>query len=211
MSTHLLAEKANKKPISQVLLLSCGIAGSLVFITTYLLFGFTTPHFDTLRNTISSLELVKNGWLQRANFILFGIFIIFFTIGLSKELIKSYNAILIIIFQFCVALGLIGDGIFVYEPMHTTCDIITFNSGLLVMLLFTWQFYKSSDWKGWIVYSIFSALLMMAFLAAFGIANKNHGLAGLYERLAVLPRSIWSILLISKLLQGRTLKKADIN
>jgi hypothetical protein len=85
------------------------------------------------------------------------------------------------------------------------CDLITFNSGLIILCLFTWQFYKNPNWKGWVTDSIISVLLMMIFLTAFGIANKNHGLAGLYERLAFLPRSLWSILFVIKLLKGGTL------
>jgi len=208
MNTDQLPTGLSKKSFSQVFLLSCGIAGSLIFIISYLFLGFSTPHFDTLRDTISSLELIKNGWLQQANFILYGIFIGCFTLALSKELKKGLNGTLILLFQALIAIGLIGDGLFIYEPMHMVCDLITFNSGLIVLFLFTGQFYKNPNWQGWVAYSIITAFLMMALLAAFGIANKNHGLAGLYERLAFLPRSLWSILLISMLLKGRTFTKA---
>jgi len=201
-----------KKSFSRIVLLSCGIAGSVLFIAIYLLFGFATPNFNILRDTISSLELVKNGWIQQMNFIIFGVFTLLFTAGLAKELIKGLNALLIVVFQSLIAIGLIGDGIFIHDPLHMVCDLITFNSVLVVLFLFTWQFYKSTNWKGWIIYSVLTAFLMMIFLLAFGIANARHGMAGLYERLAVLPRTIWSILLIVKMVNGRELvNREDFN
>lgn len=193
-----------KKPLSQVVLLCCGFAGVL-FIVIYTVFGLFTPGFNAFRDTISRLELVKNGWVQQGNFILHGVLTILFTIGLSKELIKSTNAKFIVLFQLLIGIGLIGDGLFIYEPLHTSCDIIVFNSAMIVLFLFAWQFYKTKSWKGWIVYSLVAAFLMMAFLAAFGVANAYHGWSGLFERLAVLPRTLWSIVLIIKLLKGRRL------
>jgi hypothetical protein len=197
----------NKKPLSQVILLSFGFAG-LLFMAVYFLLGFSAPGFNTLRDTISSLELVKNGWLQQLNFIIYGILLGFFNIGLVKELKSGLNAILIVLFQVFISIGLIGDGIFIHEPLHTMCDLITFNSALIVLFLFAWRFYKGSNWRGWTAYSILTALLMMALLAAFGIANKNHGLSGLYERLVVLPRALWTILFTVRLLKGRSLRLA---
>lgn len=143
--------------------------------------------------------------MQQANFILYGVLTILFTIGLSNELIKSTNAKFIVLFQLLIGIGLIGDGVFMYEPLHTLCDIIVFNSAMIVMFLFAWQFYKTKSWQGWIVYSLVAAFMMMALLAAFGVANAWHGWSGLFERLAVLPRTLWSIVLIIKLIKGRRL------
>ena len=204
MSKGQMINMPAKKPLGQVVLLCCGFSGVL-FMLTYTVFGFFTPGFNAFRNTISSLEQVKNGWVQQGNFILYGVLTILFTIGLSKELIKSTNAKFIILFQLLIGTGLIGDGLFIYEPLHTTCDIIVFNSAMIVLFLFAWQFYKTKSWKGWIVYSLVAAFMMMALLAAFGIANVTHGWSGLFERLAVLPRTLWSIVLIIKLLKGRRL------
>ncbi|HWZ02168.1 MAG TPA: DUF998 domain-containing protein [Mucilaginibacter sp.] len=208
MSKGQIVNMPDKKPLSQVILLCCGFAG-ILFMLIYTVFGFFTPGFNAVRDTISSLELVKNGWLQQANFILYGLLTILFTIGISKELIKSTNAKFIVLFQLLIGIGLIGDGIFIYEPLHTTCDIIVFNSVLIVLFLFSWQFYKTNSWKGWIVYSLVAAFMMMTLLAAFGFANAHHGWSGLFERLAVLPRTLWSIVLIIKLLKGRRLVAAN--
>lgn len=196
-----------KRSSLQVLLLTLAVAGSILFILTYITLGIATPGYSSLYNTISSLELTKSGWLQQANFIIFGIFSGCFSVALINELTPGINAVLIILFQSITAIGLIGDGIFIYEPMHTIFDIITFNSVLLVLIFFAGQFYKNTGWEGWSLYSIITAILMMVLFAAFGYANSHNGTAGLYERIAFLPRTAWSIIFIPKLLRGKKLKR----
>jgi hypothetical protein len=68
-----------------------------------------------------------------------------------------------------------------------------------------WRFAGDDRWKGWAALSMVTALLMMAFLAAFGVANHVGGAAGLFEKLASLARSSWSVLLVQQLYAGRVL------
>jgi hypothetical protein len=88
------------------------------------------------------------------------------------------------------------------------CDLIAFNSALLVLFLFAWRFWNDRRWKGWAAYSIITALLMMAFLTAFGFANHAGGPAGAMEKVATVWRSLWSALLTAKLLAGARLDPA---
>jgi hypothetical protein len=50
-----------------------------------------------------------------------------------------------------------------------------------------------------------TALLMVAFLTAFGIANHLGGPPGAFEKLASCTRTPWSVLLLVKLYSGRQL------
>jgi len=194
-----------KKQGQDALFLMCGLIGGIIFFITYTVFGLATSHYNMFKETISSLELVRYGWIQQVNFIFFGILNIGFAVALAKALKSNWYSTVLVFLQVSCGIALIGDGFFIHEPMHMVCDLITFNSSLLLLFLFTRPFYKNPDWKGWIAYSIFTAIAMMAFLTAFGLANKSHGLAGLFERLAVLPRSIWTIILAGKLLTGKKL------
>jgi hypothetical protein len=96
-----------------------------------------------------------------------------------------------------------GDAIFIDEPLHMVRDLIAFNSALLVLFLFAWRVSGDNRWKGWMSYSILSALLMLAFLTAFRIANPFGGPAGAFEKLASCTRTPWSVLLLVKLYSGR--------
>ena len=77
----------------------------------------------------------------------------------------------------------------------------------MVLLLFAWRFAGDSRWKGWTALSILTALLMMAFLTAFGVAQHLGGPAGLFEKFASFTRTSWSVLLVQRLYAGRVLRQ----
>jgi hypothetical protein len=83
--------------------------------------------------------------------------------------------------------------------------LIAFNSALLVLFLFAWRFSGDARWHGWTAYSVTAGLLMMALLTAFGVANHRGGPAGVFEKLASLSRTSWSVFLVIKLYCGRRL------
>jgi hypothetical protein len=188
----------------QTALLAAGFGGAL-FVLTFLLLGALAPGYDPLRETISALEFTSLGFAQRISFFLFGLMLMLFALALRRELGAGRGAVLIPTFQFLSGVGVVGDAIFIHEPLHLVCDLITFNSALLVLFLFAWRFSGDSRWRGWTVYSILTALLMMAFLTAFGVANHLGGPAGAFEKLASLMRTSWSVVLVTKLYSGRTL------
>ncbi|HEX3372797.1 MAG TPA: DUF998 domain-containing protein, partial [Edaphobacter sp.] len=132
--------------------------------------------------------------------------LIAFAFALRTELHHGRGARLIPLLQFLSGLAVIGDGLFIHEPLHLICDLITFNSTLLILFLFAWRFWPDPRWKHWAYYSIVTALLMMCFLTAFGLTNHpGGGPAGAMEKLAVVTRTLWSVLLTLKLLRGARL------
>src|SRR5258708_4412657 len=163
------------------------------------------PSYDAMRDTISALEFTSLGFAQRMNFFVLGLLLMVFALALRRELGAGRGAVLIPTFQFLSGVGVAGDAIFIHEPLHLVCDLIAFNSALLVLFLFAWRFSGDSRWKGWTAYSVLTELLMMAFLTAFGVANHLGGPAGAFEKLASLMRTSWSVLLVTNLYSGRRL------
>jgi hypothetical membrane protein len=198
------------RSVAQILLLSCGILASVLFTATYLIEGALHPGYDLMRQTISSLEWVSNGWTQQVNFIVFALFISCFAVGVRKELSGGFSATAFPILQGLVALGLLISGIFISDPLHTIGDYITFLSLVIGFFVIARRFAQEPHWGiGWAVYSIGSAFLMMGLLAAFGTALSHGGPAGLFERLAGLVRSIWTVLFVGRLLTGTRLSPRE--
>jgi uncharacterized protein DUF998 len=189
---------------TRALLLATGFGG-LLFIATYVILGALAPNYDPVRDTISALEFTTLSVAQRINFFVFGVLLCMFAAALRVELDTGKGARLIPFFQLLSGIGVIGDALFIHEPLHLICDLIALNSALLVLFIFAWRFWNDSRWKGWAAYSIITALLMMAFLTAFGFANHAGGPAGAMEKLATVWRSLWSALLTAKLLAGARL------
>lgn len=189
---------------SQNLLIGCGFGG-LLFISAFVILGALAPDYSPIKDTISALELTSLALAQRVNFAIFGLLACGFAIGLRRELTPGPGSIAIPLFQTLTGVGVIGDSIFIYEPLHMVCDLVAFNAGLVVLFLFAWRFRGETRWKGWGAYSIATAILMMSFLTAFGIMNHAGGPAGLMEKLATVARSLWSFFLALRLLSGARL------
>jgi hypothetical membrane protein len=196
------AASGPSRPLAITLLLSSGIVGSLLFSLFFFIEAAITPGFNSIQQTISDLELVQNGWMQSANFIMLGIFMSLFAMGLCLELKKGIAAILLPAFQWLVALGLVLSGLFIHNPLHTIASMIAFIPLVISFFLFAWKFNGDDRWKGWTTYSIISAILMMAFLALFGMSQAHGGPAGLFERLVVAVRSLWSLFFTIRILMG---------
>jgi hypothetical protein len=193
------------RPLTQILLLTSGFAGVL-FICTFMILGTVAHPYDPVRETISALEFTSLGLAQRINFAVFGLLLIAFAFALRAELRHGRGARLIPLLQFLSGIAVIGDGLFIHDPLHLVCDLVTFNSTLLILFLFAWRFWPDLRWKPWAYYSIVTALLMMSFLTAFGLANHSGGPAGVMEKLATVTRTLWSVLLTLKLLRGARLE-----
>jgi Protein of unknown function (DUF998) len=193
---------------TQVGMLAAGFGG-LGFALVYLVLGALAPGYNALRDTISALEFTAFGLAQRTNFVIFGITACAFAVALRRELRAGRGAVSIPVMQCCSGVGIIGAGIFIDAPMHLICDLIAFNSALLVLFLFAWRFSSDGRWRGWTALSIATALLMMALLTAFGIASHLGGPAGAFEKLATVARTCWSALLVGRLYTGKTMVQAS--
>jgi hypothetical protein len=192
----------------QKILLAAGFSG-VVFFLVFTILGALAPNYSFARDTISALEFTPLSVGQRANFFVFGLLLCAFAAGLRGELARGRGGVIIPLFQLLSGIGVIGDAVFIHNPLHLVCDLIAFNSALLVLFTFAWRFRCQVRWKGWSAYSLFTAILMMAFLAAFGAANHLGGPAGLLEKLAASTRTLWSAILVARLLAGASLDQRE--
>lgn len=181
------------------LLLSCGAAGAVIFNAAYLVNGALHGGYDPVRDTISSLELVSDGWVQQANFILFGALTVLFGMGMWVELAGGIAGLLYPVLRWTAALGLFVSGFFVHDPLHTTGDVVTFLSSAIGLLVIAGRLAGDRRWRGWTAYSIASALLTVALIAAFGATLRRGGPAGLLERVASGVPTLWAVLFWARL------------
>jgi hypothetical protein len=99
------------------LLLACGVLGPPIFIIAFLVEGASRPGYDAIRLPISLLSLGDLGWTQTSNFVVDGVLIIAFAVGLRRSLTPSgWQSRLGPILIGLIGLGLIGAGIFPTDP-----------------------------------------------------------------------------------------------
>jgi hypothetical protein len=114
----MLTEKNQTRdyPLTTRLLITGGAIGPLLFTMVYLIEGATRPGYDAWRQAASALSLSEQGWMQIVNFIVCGLLILGFAVGLWQTLRGGRGATWGPILLAAVGAGLMIAGIFVTDP-----------------------------------------------------------------------------------------------
>lgn len=168
-------------------LLGYGVLAGPFYVAVVLGQALTRPGFDLLHDDASLLSNGSLGWIQVANFVLTGAFVLAFATGLARAMGRSWAPRLIAVY----GVGLIAAGIFVADPMngfpagaptgrpetitvHGMLHIVAAAIGFLCLIaacvVMARRFAKERR-TGW---SAFSAVTGVAFLVAFaGVASGS--------------------------------------
>jgi len=218
-------------PLRLLLWLAYGTIAPAVFTAVYLVEGATRPGYDGWQQAISALSLGPGGWLQRANFIVLGVNTLLVAAVWRRILKGSIGGTWYPIIRGLEGLSLIGIGFFSTDPapgyppgavpppaFSTPHGIIHF--ALLFVIIFAMmaglfimarRFWDDLHWRGWVAYSVISALLINTFIALFGITNGHHfEYAGVFERLATNIEGLWGLVLLGRLWTGVPFMKGRI-
>lgn len=166
-----------------------GIAGPLIFITIVVI--LTVAEYDFLRglgwhpirpNEVywpSSTALGPNGYLQVANFVIFGLLMLVFAAGLwNAAKVRGWSRVgPALVFVAGLALLIVGffkadrPGIESFSGiMHGVGFMLLLLSMLLAFFAFAWTWRRDPHWRGLRWYSLASGVLLIAvffFLSSF--------------------------------------------
>jgi hypothetical protein len=206
-----------------LLLVASGVFGSLLFMGVYLVEGATRPGYSTLHQAISALSLGAGGWMQQANFIVFGLISLCAALGWRRALVSGAGALAYPILRVIEAIGLIGDGFFSQDPapgypaggsapatptltgiLHNSFAVAAITAVALSAYVLAWRFVHEPRWRAWALPTLITGVLMMVFIAIFGAVNMQpDSLAGLYERLSTAVSTVLSLAILARLLLDR--------
>ena len=95
-------------------LLLAGVVAAVVFVIVLLIEGALRPGYEPIYHTGSELELGERGWIQRINFLVMGVGVFGFAIGVQRSLNSTIGAVLLAVF----GVGLIVAGVFAPDPVR---------------------------------------------------------------------------------------------
>ena len=109
-----------KSTVMTKALLACGAIAGPLFIVAFLFEGATRANYDSLRHPVSSLALGDYGWVQSANFVVAGLLTLAFFVGLRRTPVQGKGSTWGPLLVGVWAVGLLGAGVFVTDPVSAT-------------------------------------------------------------------------------------------
>lgn len=199
-----------KKGISSISVY-CGLIAPILFVSIFTVEGLFRENYSEMKNFISELSIGNRGWIQIANFMIFGSLFFVFSIGLFQEFRKrkfsSTGPILFLILASCYFFSgpFVTDSGTIFTQQKSVHGIIHGVLGAIVFLLMTissWTFLKvfkkEKAFKSLKNATLFFSILLTLSLIAFTYVTKVptsqnifQNLSGLFQRFALIPFMVW--------------------
>lgn len=94
-------------------LLGCGLVGAVLFVSVFLVDGWTRAGYHPTRHAVSALALGSRGWLQTANFHLCGVLFCAAGVGIARADHPLPGTTLVV-----TGLALVASGVWPMDPMR---------------------------------------------------------------------------------------------
>ena len=192
------------------LLAMSGILGPLVLIISDYTAAFTTPGYNIIRDSISSLALTRMGWLQTIGFLAIGLLVEIYVAGLLLNIRprRGFRPSVALLVLFGFGLLMIGafrtDAASAVTTVEGTIHGIASKTVFVIFPITAWlmSFSIKHDprWRHLYLYTVITVIIGFLLIAAVYLANHTNWF-GLLERLLVANMIIWVEVTAIRLLQ----------
>jgi hypothetical protein len=178
-----------------------GLLGPIVLGFADLIAALSASGYSPIRDSISSLALAPMGWLQTIGFLVIGLLMEIFILGLYLCIRRGrYFGLSIGIFV-CCSFGLLLIGAFHADPTGAPSTLAgTIHSGTantvfilfpVVCFLMAPSLRGDTYWKELFLYTIVTGILASILAIVVLLIPDESGWFGLYERILVADIGIW--------------------
>lgn len=188
-----------------------GILAPIIFVGVFTVEGILRSGYDPVSMYISALSLGARGWIQVSNFIVLGLLLFVFTLGLSKEFQTGKASRGGIIALCILSILFLISGPFVMDRAETPTDQMTVHglihglSGGIVFLLmpitifiFLRRFIADAQWQSFRWWTLTLGIIEAVGIVVFTYVSKIPvgqnayiKLIGLLQRIALIPFMVW--------------------
>jgi hypothetical membrane protein len=187
----------------------CGAAGAILFVLVFLIDGQVHPGYDPVRDTVSELALGPWGWVQTTSFVVTGLLMIAFAVGLAWTLRsgRAYRWTPRLVVAY--GIGLVLSGIFRTDPvpaprhtwpgdLHLAASVLVF--GALSAVCFVVA--RRIPERRWAWYCRLTGVAVPVLFVLAGAGPAEIG--GLIQRLCIVVGWTWvAIISIRAFTAGR--------
>ncbi len=192
-----------------------GVVGPLLFWSVLTILGQTQFGYNPLSSDISLLALGSNGWVQTANFVIFGALIILFQEHVQRTVAPGKVWGVINVLAIACGLGLVSIAVFPTDRVGTWTIHGAIHLGVVAALALLLplsclataaRIRRDRAWRGYgafsvLVGSLTSALTMVLLLVWSGLWHASHPWLGLYERITFALPCLWMEAMAIRLLR----------
>lgn len=206
---------------------AAGIVGPILFTVAFIVQGLFRPGYSHLTDPVSALAAGPNGWIQNANFFIFGPLMIAYAIGLHLGVRSTRRGVVGPALLVLSGLGLILSGLFPWvrdatgelsvPPGHLVGALMAFLFGGLGLIVISRRMARDPRWRSLATYARASGIAIIAlFLATGRLAVPDdaplHEWAGLMQRATVAVWFACTIVLALRLRRiGNTAQDEEAN
>lgn len=208
--------------------LACSVVGGIVFLLVSTVHGLLVPNFAWWHQSVSALALAPFGWIQAANFFVLGSSILCTVPAWHRVLRGGIGAISYPVVTSVLGLSFFATGCLPQDPapgydpaglslkgptliggLHLAAAGVAALSSVALMLVVAARLAQEPHWSGWARYTRVLAALTMACVVMYGVwSTKPAGLAGTFERMAILLPVLWGFTFVRALWAGRPFMRA---
>ena len=202
----------------QRVLAAAGICAPILFALGFVIQGFLRTDlrlgYNPITQEVSDLTAGPLGWVQQVNFLVFGLLIIAFGVGLSREVRKASPWMVGPALVVCNGVELIIAGLFprsenaaghIYDPLgvHMMNGMLFFLSIGIVLVILSLQLARDERWRNLATYTRVTGILVFILNVLNGFfaeaaGDPLHPWLGLFQRMIL---AIWFLGLLILALQ----------
>ena len=178
-----------------------GMAGPVILVVTDLTAAFSTPDYNLIRDSISSLALTDIGWIQSIGFLTIGLLVEIFAAGLLFDILDHRGFHLSITCLALMGFGMLLLGAFHTDPVgvpetihgtiHDVAATAVFWLFPVTCILIAPALRHDRYWESLFKYTIITGILGFALAIMVLVLSDTASWFGLAERILVANTVIW--------------------
>lgn len=178
-----------------------GMAGPVILVVTDLTAAFSTPDYNLVRDSISSLALTDIGWLQSIGFLTIGLLVEIFAADLLFDVLDHRGFHLSITCLALMGFGMLLLGAFHTDPVgvpetihgtiHDVAATAVFWLFPVTCILIAPALRHDRYWESLFKYTIITGILGFALAIMVLVLSDTASWFGLAERILVANTVIW--------------------
>ena len=195
-----------KSNLSAPLLALAGVIGPIFFVVVFTIAGWLAPDYSPLHQSVSALGVEgPSAWIQKTNFVVFGLLLIAFAVGFSQQMRTVLNREALRMSTFLLVLtgaGLVNDGFFpegsvtaLPGMLHALGFLVIFGSLVAALWLIGIQWRSLAAWRGYGWYTLLTSWVTLGVLFLSAALADPLQLTGLFQRILVVVAFGWYVVM----------------